>query len=448
MTDLARTLARYVCDSRLDDIPSPVRKEAPRTLLNWFGCALGGSTADLLRRALTVADRLSGPREASVIGHGVRLDVANAAFINCLSSSLHAFDDTHLVSITHPTGPVAAALTALSETRLVSGKDFAHALLLGIEIECRMGCVLMEPPGDCSVAFTMTGLVGGIGAAAAMSRLLRLNEDQTTGALGLAAIQAAGFRAGFGTMARDLPMAQAARSGVVGALLAAEGFTTADSSLDGPTGLAHVFAHTPNLAAATRGLGTHFELTNNAYKPYPCGIVIHPALEACLDIARAHRFTPDDIVSINLRVHPDAIRVTGLKEPHDGLSAQVSLYHWAAAALVRRSGGLDEASDAAAREPAIIAVRQRVMAAVDESFGRDGASAEVRLRDGRVLQSRVAHCRGSAARPMADNELEDKLLMQARGVVTDAAARDLIKHCWVLEDLVDVGADTRRLIAT
>ena len=445
MPDLARTLAHYVCASRPEDIPSNVRKEASRALLNWFGCALGGSGADLLGRALTVADRLSGPREASVLGRGMRLDVANAAFINCLSSSLHAFDDTHLASIAHPTGPVAAGLLAMSETMSVSGKNFAHALLLGIEVECRLGCMLMELPGDCSVAWTMTGLVGGIGTAAAIAKLLGLSERQTMYALGVAATQAGGFREGLGTMTRDLPMAQAARSGVVGALLGAEGFAPSDSALDGPKGFAHVFAHTPNFAAATRDLGRHFELMNNAYKPYPCGIVIHPALDACLDIARSHRFEPDDIERVNLRVHPDAIIVTGLKEPTDGLSAQVSLYHWAAAALVRRSGGLDETSDSAARDPVINAVRRRVTAEMDKSFGRDGASAEVRLRDGRVLTARVEHCRGSIAKPLTDGELEEKLFMQARSVVKEATARNIIKLCWGLEDVADVGSEARRL---
>jgi 2-methylcitrate dehydratase PrpD len=310
-----------------------------------------------------------------VLGRNRRLDIANAAFINCLSVSLNAFDDTHLVSIAHPTGPVAAGALAVAEKLSVSGSALLHAVLLGIEIECRMGCVLMEPPGDCSVAWTMTGLVGGIGTAAAIGKLLDLNEDQLVCALGIAATQAAGFREGFGTMSRDLPMAQSARSGVIGALLAAEGFTTSASALDGPKGFAHVFATTPNLQAATRDLGDCFELLNNAYKPYPCGIVIHPAIDACLELGKGQPFSAEDIAQVMVRVHADALRVTGLQEPHDGLSAQVSVYHWIAATLTRRHAGLAEASDAAVSDPLITAVRSRISVESDPTFGRDGASA-------------------------------------------------------------------------
>jgi 2-methylcitrate dehydratase PrpD len=445
MTDIARTLARFIRASQPQSTPQTIRHEATRSLLNWFGCALGGCRADLLDRAYAVAKRLSGPQEATVLGRGQRLDVANAAFINSLSVSLNAFDDTHLISIAHPTGPVAAGTLAMAETLPISGSAFVQAVLLGIEVECRMGCVLMEPPGDCSVAWTMTGLVGGIGTAAAIGKLLNFSEEQLVWALGIAANQAGGFREGFGTMSRDLPMAQSARSGVISALLAAEGFTTSASALDGPKGFAHVFAMTPNLPSATRGLGQHFEMLNNAYKPYPCGIVIHPAIDACLDLAKGQSFSAQDIERVTVRVHPDAIKVTGLKEPHDGLSAQVSVYHWIAVALVRRRAGLEEATDAAVSDPLINAVRSRVSVVSDPVFGRDGASAELQLADGRVLSAQVEHCRGSVARPLSDKELEEKLLMQAENVISNATAKGIIDLCWNIETVNDVGAEMRTL---
>lgn len=447
MTDIARSLARFVCQSMPLSIPSDARHQGARALLNWFGCVFGGCRADLLDRALAVAEQLSGPRQASVLGRGRQVDVANAAFLNCFSSSLNAFDDTHLVSIAHPTGPVAAAALAIAERQVVSGPEFLNALLLGMEIECRMGCVLMEPPGDCSVAWTMTGLVGGIGAAAAVGKLLGLNEDQLTFALGIAATQAGGFREGLGTMTRDFPMAQAARSGLIAALLAAEGFTTSERALDGPKGFAHVFARSPNISAATRDLGKRFELMNNAYKPYPCGIVIHPAIDACLDLVREHSFETQEIDQVALRVHPDAITVTGLKIPHDGLSAQISLYHWVAAALVRRRAGLEETNDEAARDPIIAQVRRSVEVEIDDTFGRDGASVELRLSNGRVLNARVDHCRGSIARPMSDDELEEKFLMQSLGVVKANAARGMVELCWKIENFGNVGAEVRKTLS-
>lgn len=444
-TPIAKTFADFVVASQLDDVPKPVRHEGKRALVNWFGCVFGGCRAPLIDHALAVADRLSGPRDATVLGRGRRVDVAHAAFLNCFASSLNAFDDTHLVSITHPTGPVASVSLALAEQQKISGRQFLHAVLLGLEVECRMACVLMEPPGNCSVAFTMTGLVGGIGAAAAAGRLIGLEPSGLTNALGIAAIQAAGFREGFGTMTRDLPMAQSARSGMIGALLAAEGFTTAATTLDGPRGLAHVFASTPNLPAATRNLGDHWELTTNSYKPYPCGIVIHPVIDACLDLVTEHKFDWRKIERVDLRVHPDALAVTGMTEVVDGLSAQVNVFHWAAATLVRRRASLEETDDAAARDPAIAQVRRLVKAEPDASLGRDGAEATVRLVDGRTFRNRVEHCRGSAAMPMTDAELEAKARLQMRPILTEAQTNELISLCWDIDAVDDLGARIRGL---
>ena len=161
--------------------------------------------------------------------------------------------------------------------------------------------------------------------------------------------------------------------------------------------------------------------------------------------AREHDIDWRDIESVGLRVHADAIAVTGLREPENGLSAQVSVYHWAAAALIRRNAGLEEATDAAARDPDIRGLRGKITAERDAAFGRDGAGADVTMKDGRRLTSNIAHCRGSAARPMTDAELEGKMRLQARGLLTDAAIDDLIALCWNIERVDDVGKRVQAL---
>jgi 2-methylcitrate dehydratase PrpD len=203
----------------------------------------------------------------------------------------------------------------------------------------------------------------------------------------------------------------------------------------------------PVVSETVDGLGERWELLSNTYKPYPCGIVIHPALDACMDIVSGHAFEAGDIESVKLRVHPDAVIVTGLKAPHDGTSAQVSLYHWVAAALVRRRAGLEETNDAAARDPGIRQVRDKIEVEIDDSFGRDGASVELNLRDRRVLNARVDHCRGSLARPLLDGELEEKFSMQAKGVITHSAARGLMELSWKVENLSDVGVEMRKILS-
>lgn len=445
---LARTLARFALETRYDDLPAPVLVEARRSFANWMGCALGGSSAALIDKILAVVGPLSGPATTTVLGRALRLDILSAAYVNCVASALYAFDDTHLVSVAHPSGPVASALVALADERALAGRDFLLAFTLGVDIECRLGTMLVTSPGQCPVSFTMNGLVGGIGAAAAVARLMGLGIDETTSALGIAASQAGGFREGVGTMTRDLPMGQAARAGLFAARLAAQGFTAADSSLDGPKGFAAVFARTPDLSIATAELGTRFEIVNNAYKPFPAGIVAHPVIDVCIEAAERYDIDAAAIERIALRVNPDAIAVTGIAEPHDGLAAQVSIYHWAAAAFARRRAGPAEITDDAARDPAIVALRGKIAVTPDAAWGRDGAAVAVTMRDGRILEHAVAHCLGSVAHPMSDAQLDAKFRLQAQTVVSSAQAEALLDLCRHVDEADDVGARLRALLAS
>ncbi len=188
--EVTRILARYVVSTKPGDIPGAVKKEAARTLLNWTGCAIGGSRQPAVDRALEALTPFAGTGQASVLGRKERLDALNASLINGISSHVLDFDDTHLRTIIHPAGPVASAILALSEHRPVSGAEFLTALVLGIEVECRIGNAVY--PEHYDVGWHITGSVGPFGAAAAVGKLLGLSEQQMTWALGLAAVRAGG----------------------------------------------------------------------------------------------------------------------------------------------------------------------------------------------------------------------------------------------------------------
>ena len=199
--DVTRQLARYVVASRREDVPGAVRKEAARTLLNWAGCAVGGSRHETVDIAIRALAPFSGAAQATVLGRKERLDVLHTSLMNGISSHIFDFDDTHLRTIVHPAGPVASAILALSEYRLVSGADFLHALILGAEVECRIANAVY--PAHYDAGWHITGTVGPFGAAAAAGKLLNLSEQQMTWALGLAAAQPVGLREMFGTMTKS-----------------------------------------------------------------------------------------------------------------------------------------------------------------------------------------------------------------------------------------------------
>jgi 2-methylcitrate dehydratase PrpD len=135
-SDVTRKLARWVVDVKPEVVPEAVHKEGVRTLLNWVGCALGGARMESVEISIAAMQPFSGPGQATILGRTERLDILNASLVNGISSHALDFDDTHLKTVIHPGGPVASAILALAEFRPVSGRDFLHAMILGVEVEC------------------------------------------------------------------------------------------------------------------------------------------------------------------------------------------------------------------------------------------------------------------------------------------------------------------------
>ncbi|MGH9336970.1 MAG: MmgE/PrpD family protein, partial [Vicinamibacteria bacterium] len=322
---ITRLLARFVVESEWSEVPQPARREAARSIVNWVGCALGGARHEAMDRALEALSDFSGPPLATVLGRKDRLDVLNAALLNGISSHVLDFDDTHLETIIHPAGPVAPVLFALAERQPMSGRDFLHAFILGVEAECRIGMAVY--PWHYDRGYHITGTAGVFGAAAAAGKVLGLDEKQMTWALGIAATQSAGLREMFGTMTKAFHPGRAAQNGLTAALLASKGFTSSEQSLEAPRGFAQVLSEQHDFSKLTTGLGETYEITRNTYKPFPCGIVIHPAIDACIQLRNEHSLKGPEIERVELRVHPLVLELTGKKTPAIGLEGKFSVYH-------------------------------------------------------------------------------------------------------------------------
>jgi 2-methylcitrate dehydratase PrpD len=442
--EVTRRLARYAVESRWSDVPAKVRKEAARSILNWIGCAVGGCRHETIDRALAALAEFSGPRQASVLGRRERLDILHAALMNGMSSHVFDFDDTHLKTIIHPSGPVASALLALAERRPVSGSEFMHAFIIGVEVECRIGNAVY--PAHYDVGWHITGTAGVFGAAAACGRLLKLNEQQMTWALGIAATQSSGLREMFGTMCKSFHPGRAAQNGLASALLASKDFTSSNRAIEAPRGFANVLSTQRDYAEITEGLGESYEVALNTYKPFACGIVIHPTIDGCVQLRREHGLKAEQIERVSVRVHPLVLELTGKKTPQVGLEGKFSVYHSAAVAIIHGAAGEKEYSDACVRDPVVIALRDRVEAVADESVSEDAAQIEIRLRDGKVLNKHVAHAIGSLERPMTDADLEEKFRGLTDAILPKARTQALIKTCWKVSELADAGELARAAV--
>ena len=403
---VTRILAEFVASHPSLAWDATVERAAHRTLLNWAGCAVGAARHATVEAALAAVGELEPAAKATVLGRVERVDIASAAMLNGISSHTFDFDDTHLRTIIHPAGPVASAALALAERIGASGRTLVDALVVGIDVECRVGNAIY--PEHYDRGWHITGSTGMLGAAAACARVLGLDSATTTMALGLAASQPVGVREQFGSMTKPFHVGAAARAGLMSALMAKHGFTASLRALEAPRGLMQTYSTKCNWTEITSALGERFEIASNSFKPFACGIVIHPSIDGCVQLATAHALKGTDIERIDLKVHPLVLELTGKKAPRIGLEAKFSVYHACAAAVLFGRAGEAEFSDTIVARADVVALRDRITATADERIGEAQADVTIMCRDGRRLHVFIAHAIGSLGRPMTDADLERK----------------------------------------
>jgi 2-methylcitrate dehydratase PrpD len=437
MTGATRELGRFIVSARHQSIPDDVWHEAHRALLNYVGCAVGGAREPAVDIAMRALAPFSGPPTARVLARPERFDPLHASLMNGLSSHVHDYDDTTPKNYIHPSSPVASALFAYASAQKVSGVDFLLAFVLGFEAESRVGNAVY--PAHYDAGWHITGTAGVFGAAAAIGKLLGLAEQNMVWALGLAATQAAGLREMFGSMGKAFHPGRSAQSGYLAALLAREGFTSGEHGIEGPRGFAPVQASAYDLSKITDRIGTHFDLRENTYKPFPCGIVIHPTIDACIQISSSHRINPHDIAAVRLRVAPLVLDLCNKKNIRVGLEGKFSVFHAAAIGLVRGKAGLREFTDEAVNDPDVKAVREtKTTAVADPSVAEDAVRVEVELKNGKLIAKNVDHAIGNLGRPMTNRELEEKFRDQATLVLPAPQVNELIALCWRTGELTDM----------
>jgi 2-methylcitrate dehydratase PrpD len=437
--DVTQRLARFILSTRYEDLPDTVRHEAKRTLLNWVGCAIGGSPQETVGNAIAALAPFTGSRQATLFGRVERMDVLNAALVNGISSHVLDFDDTHAETGIHPAAPIIPAILALAEHRPLGGRDFVAALVAGVETECRIGKSVS--PSHYEIGWHITGTAGVFGSTAAAGKLLGLNEQQMAWALGLAAAQPVGLQEMFGSMTKSFHPGKAAQNGLTAALLASKGFTASEHALEAQRGWLNVMSTARNYAALSN---EGWEIMHNSYKPFACGLVVHPVIDGCIQLRNRNRLTADMIERVELGVHPRVMLVTAIKDPKTGLEGKFSVYHAAAVALVDGAAGEQQFSDESVRVPAIVDLRKRVVPTVDTAVRKEQARIAIVLKNGERLTMFIEHAVGSVENPMSDRQLEDKFRGLADGVLPAAQAGEVIDLCWRADTLADVGDIARK----
>ncbi|AWV05184.1 MmgE/PrpD family protein [Burkholderia sp. JP2-270] len=442
-------LGRFAAEVRAEGLDRRLRVEAAARVLDVVGNSLIAHDEPVAQSVLQVARRWAGTGPASVIGAPDRLPAASAALVNGTLAHAMDFDDSHMLSVLHPSASVIPAALAAAQASGASGAALLDAITVGTEVCIRLGVAAYNERLGNSVFFERgqhaTSICGTVGAAAAAAMLFGLDAAQIAAALGIAASMGAGLLEAnrTGGSVKRIHCGWAAHAGVSAAELAGAGVTAPPTALEGRFGFFHAWCgDLADVDAVLRDLGDEWETSRIIFKPYPCNHFTHPGIDAALQL-KAQGVTADDVVSAELRVATSTLRTIGepaeLKaNPPNGYAAAFSGPYTVAAALLG-GGGLgvwfDDFGDALAQDPARRALAAKVRCVADPWCDARfptflPAVLRVELRDGQVREARIESSKGTNSRPLTEQELTAKFVLAASsalGMARALALRDAVQ---------------------
>ena len=460
MKGCTRAVVEFVTTARLDRFPPEAVTQAKRCLIDGFAVMLAGSTAHgsaIVRQYIRTVGAKGG---SSILGRErMTAPAAQAALANGASGHAMDFDDTQLSTtpdrtyglLTHPTVPALASTLAVAEEHRASGAAFLEAFLTGFEVECKIAEAI--DPDHYRRGFHSTATAGTFAGAAGTSRLLKLDAAHTAHAIGIAASCAAGLRVNFGSMTKPLHAGRAAENGIVAAMLAAAGFTAGEDGLDGRWGYFQVLGGGAEPHRIIGALGQPHSIVTPgvSVKPYPCGSLSHPSMDAMLKLVVDHNVQPDQIKAIRLKAGSNILEPLRYKTAKTELEAKFCVPFLLGVIALRRKAGIQEFTDEFVASAPIQQMMTKVSTVFDpkiEAMGFDTIRSivEVDLLDGRALvQPSDSRYRGSPAWPFTMAELRERFADCAAPVLSKDRIQRALEQIESIETLKDIRELTRTL---
>ena len=445
-------IARFIVDTRYEDIPRDAVEKAKRTALDCLGAALAGVSETVSQAVTGYVTKLGGPSQASVFGAGIKVSVQDAALANGVIAHALDYDDCG-VKIGHPSVLVLPAVLSLGEHLGASGQDILTAYILGLEVEGKLALhadfKLMQS------RLNHQSWYGSIGATAACAKLLRLDIAKTTMALGIGANFACGLSANHGSMAGAMAAGNACRNGVIAALMAREGVTANPNIIETKNGFYDtlVGAGYYDAERMAEGLGEPFyiESPGIGLKKYPSCYHTHRALDGVFQLLREHRFSDKDIAAVDVGTSERAMRVLAFSEPETPYQAKYSMPYCIAAAVVDHQVTLGTFTARKMADRGIVEARKKVHLSFPDipiwpglaDVGPDtefvGNPVTIRTTDGRTYNARVDIPRGDPALPLTDDELLVKYRDCGRAQLRPDDIERSVSLALGLETVSDIG---------
>jgi len=443
--DETRKLAEFTVNTAFEDMPTELITKGKERVLDTMGCILAGCYEQVGKIILQHIKDIGGTPESTVLGHGHKTSVQNAALANGTIGHALDFDDSQLSIIGHGSAVMLPAVLSIAEKESISGKKVLEAFLIGFEVACKIGRAVN--PKLYNDGWHATGVIGVFGAAAAAGKLLGLNTHKMTSAFGIAASLSSGLKQNFGTMTKPLHAGKAAENGITSALLAKQGFTAATDILEAPRGFCSMFSGEYELHNMVNNLGDPYDLISPGVhtKPYPCCQSSFSIIEAAISLGEEHDIKAEDVEVVECTMTPLMIGALVHNSPKTTLEGKFSAQFLIAISLLDRRVSLDQFTDEKMRDPKIVNLIKKIKTVKDSdsdgispSSNSNPSTVTIKLKDGREFSKRVGIAKGNPEKPLSKKELEMKFRGCAETIIGRQGVDQSIDMIWDLDTIQDI----------
>lgn len=408
---------RFIAGARDRNYPDAVLDAARQSLVDWTAVCIGAYRSPESRIVSRIVANWQGQGKSRFLWGGTS-NAASTALVNGTLSHCLDYDDTHIPSVIHISGPLWATTLALGSEHDVSEDILLKAFITGFEIAARLGDkgtgIRLNNSG-----WHATPTLGGVGAAAAAAVVLGLPQERIEHALGIAATQAGGLTVSFGTMSKPFHAGKVAMDAVLAAELAAEGFEGPLGILDRESALIRTLLQDPSATLDMDPFEQTWEITRNSFKPYAACQLTHAAIDTARAVAATWNGRPID--SIRAYVNPLAVKIANLRDASTSTEGKFSMGFCIALALSGYPITIRDFASDRLSDSGLQAIAQRVESVPDENVSRTSARLEITLTDGQTISQTVEHAFGSIGNPMGWRELDEKFTAVVSDVLPEHA---------------------------
>ncbi len=451
MATLTEKLSAFSHSLSYDSLPGDVVSQARRCLMDTVGALLAGSRLSLSGRAgRRFADRVDEKGLSVVAGSSLKKSPMTAAFVNGMAAHALELDDGTKYATYHPGASIVPAALALGEAEGIDGRRLIEAIVAGYEVSLRIGTAIN--PGHYLKGFHPTGTIATFGTTAAAAKILGLTPELTVNALGIAGSMASGINQYEidGAVSKHVHPGNAAKNGIMAAMLARDGMTGPAEILEGRLGFFHCFADDVREEIVDTDLGKDWHILRIYFKPYCSCRYVHYAIEATQKDLEQHPFTPENIESIVVRTHRNAKQGSDIPDYRSPLHARLSIQYGIASILVRGKAGIREYEEEAIADQEVRRVSDLVRIEVDEEIQKvypnpRSMVVEIRDKQGNAASTRIDHAKGDAENPMSNEELAEKFRDVTGGVIDGEKAEKIMAAAMSIESRGEIASFAEKL---